>query len=175
MVASTAAVVDADLVRDAEVHLAARVGVDVERRTDGTRRKRVRACRDRLGLQRLGRPARRHLGRHDAVEVLLETDDVDRPQLPVDDVDEEPAAVGARERERRALARHERRSGGGSALPPIVRAGRSVTAPAASAWLRPAPSRTVNGHSEESVSVFFLSARSTRIVETGAGPSVVPG
>jgi hypothetical protein len=49
------------------------------------------------------------------------------------------------------------------------------TVPAARECFVPVPSRTVNGTSDESVSVLRLSASSTRIFETGAGPSVVPG
>ena len=57
----------------AAIDLRAGVVVDVERagrRVDPVEG--VRAGRDRLRLQRLDRPARRHLGRHDAAQVVVD-------------------------------------------------------------------------------------------------------
>ena len=62
---------------DPQVNLRARVGVDVEARPAGVGGERVGAARDRLGLQRRQRPARRHLGRDHAAHVALERDLLD--------------------------------------------------------------------------------------------------
>jgi len=56
-----------------------------------------------------------------------------------------------------------------------IRVAPNATAPAASVCVLPSPSRTLNGTSDESFRVFFLSASSTRTPETGALPTVVPG
>jgi hypothetical protein len=50
-----------------------------------------------------------------------------------------------------------------------------VYEPAASVCRAPAPSTTLTSPSAAIVTFFFLSASRTRIVDAGAGPSVVPG
>ena len=64
---------------DAAVDLRARVGVVVEVGALG-RRDRVGARRDRLRTQRLGRPRSGRLGGHDALQVVVEPDDVGHRQ-----------------------------------------------------------------------------------------------
>ena len=98
------------LVLDPEVHLAARVGIQIERA--GTpRRKRIRAGGDRLRLQCLGVPGVRHLRGDDAVEVLLEADHVDRTQLARGHVDLDRAAIAVLQRQRGAAGLEEQRPG----------------------------------------------------------------
>ena len=67
-----------DLGQHAAVDLRAHVGEHVPRQPGGAAGERVGAGDDRLRRERLGRPARRHLGGHDAVQVVLERDVVDR-------------------------------------------------------------------------------------------------
>ena len=97
------------LARDAAVHLAAHVRVEVERLALHEVRERVRAGRDGLRLQNLGRPAVRHLARDDALEVALERSDVhDAQELALRD-ELELAPIGAAvECEQRLLAGPER-------------------------------------------------------------------
>ena len=95
---------------DAAVDLAARVRVEVE--AAGLEvRQRIRAGRDRLGLQRLGRPRVRHLGPDDALQVRLEPDDVDRLELGPGGSDLDLAAIRAPELERRRARTEEERAG----------------------------------------------------------------
>src|SRR5439155_652186 len=61
---------------------------------------RVRPGRDRLRFQRLGGPRVGHLRGDDAVQVLLEADDVDCAELPSVDVDLDRAAISVSERQR---------------------------------------------------------------------------
>ena len=77
-VARTAAVEAGDLGQHAAVDLRAHVGEHVPRQPGGAAGERVGAGDDGLRVERLGRPARRHLGGHDAVQVVLERDVVDR-------------------------------------------------------------------------------------------------
>ena len=70
------------LVRDPEIDLVARVGVEVEAATSGAQvRERIRAGRDGLRLQRFTCPILRHLGGNDAAKVHVDIDDVDDPDL----------------------------------------------------------------------------------------------
>ena len=94
---------------DAAVDLAARVRVEVEAARLEVR-ERVGACRDRLGLQRLGRPRVRHLGPDDALQVRLEPDDVDRLELGPGGSDLDLAAIRAPELERRRARTEEKRA-----------------------------------------------------------------
>ena len=95
---------------DATIDLASNVGEDVESAVGLARRKRVRASCHRLGLEHLRRPVVRNLRRDDAVEVLLEPDDVDRPQASTVDVDLDRAAIAAPEPQRLAGQEHDRPS-----------------------------------------------------------------
>ena len=118
---------------DALVDLRARVGVVVERRALG-RRDRVRAGRDRLRLQRLGRPRRRRLGGHDALQVVVERDDVGHVEAGEHGRRElEHAAVAAVAAERRhaAVARDLQRRGERRQPLAAARTGRPATARAA--------------------------------------------
>src|SRR5690606_28254942 len=54
---------------------------------------RVAPGRDRLRLERLHRPGRRHLGRHDTAEVVLDTDDVHDLHVTVNGTQPHVAAV----------------------------------------------------------------------------------
>ena len=63
-----------ELGRDPAVDLAARVAVEIEGAPLRQVRERVGARGDGLRLQRLGRPARRHLRRDDALQIRLEPD-----------------------------------------------------------------------------------------------------
>ena len=79
----------------------------------------VRAGGDRLGLQRLGRPGRRHLGRDDAAEVGVEAEVVDHPDRRREP-DPKLAPVGVvRRRFRVELER--RRGAAGRRLTPALR------------------------------------------------------
>ena len=80
---------------DAVVDLAPRVRVEVEDSARLARHDRVRTRRDRLCLERLRMPARRHLVRDDAVEVPLERDVVDRRDAPAGRVEHHLPAVRA--------------------------------------------------------------------------------
>ena len=71
----------------------------------------VRARGDGLRLDCRRKPGRRHLCRHDAVQVLLERQNVDRAQPSVHDVDEQLPPVRAPERQRRSVSRRERERG----------------------------------------------------------------
>ncbi len=73
--------------------LVARVGVEVEALLGVEGRQRVRPGDDGLGLQGLQRPVVRHLARHDAAEVVVERQLVDRVKPAVLDVDGDSAAV----------------------------------------------------------------------------------
>ncbi len=66
---------------DPAVDLVACVAVEIEGAALREVRERVGAGCDRLRLQRLGRPVRRHLRRDDALQVRLETDRVDDLQV----------------------------------------------------------------------------------------------
>src|SRR3954453_19603329 len=76
------------------VDLIAGVTVEVELLARGHVRERVRTCGDGLRLQRLDRPRRRHLRRHDALQVRLETDRVDDLHDLAVGRDAHPAAIG---------------------------------------------------------------------------------
>ena len=97
---------------DPEVHLAARVRIEVERAAP-SRCERVRTCDYSLRLERFWKPRERHFRRNDPVQILLEPDEVDCTQLAVDDVDLNRAAVemlqlqrgGARLEQQRARQR----------------------------------------------------------------------
>ena len=88
------------LAGDAAVDLAANVGVEIEGLAADPVREGVRACGDGLRFQCFVGPGARHLLRHDALEVLLEPDDVDGVQLLTRDADLDLAAVGTVELER---------------------------------------------------------------------------
>jgi hypothetical protein len=62
-----------------------------------------------LSLERLRAPRVRHLGRYDAVEVLLQSDDVDHSELAAHDVDLQRAAIRILELERRRARLEEQR------------------------------------------------------------------
>ena len=111
--------------RDAAVHLAARVPVEVVRTALRQVRERVRARGDRLRFERGGRPLRRHLGRDDALQVLLEADRVDDVDQPAVEREGELAAV-RRSRRRTTGAFAVILSGGSSALPSTVNVESSV-------------------------------------------------
>ena len=84
------------LAGDAAVDLRAHVGVDVEDAVGAAAAQRVGARHDGLGLERLGRPARRHLGGDDALQVGLEPELVDGEHgAPVVAVQAQRAAVAA--------------------------------------------------------------------------------
>ena len=94
------------LVLEPEVHLAARVRIEVE--CPGPARGQCVRARDHgLCLQRLRMPRERHLRRDDAVQVLLEADHVDRPEFSVDDVDLDRAAIEMLQLQRRRAGLEE--------------------------------------------------------------------
>ena len=105
---------------DAEIGLAASVPVDVERGAGPPAREGVGARGDGLRLERRRKPGRGHLRRHDAVEVLLERQHVDRAELLARHVDEDPAPVAVAERERRPGRRRKRERRIESLLRPAV-------------------------------------------------------
>ena len=166
--------------RDAVVHLAARVGVEVEVAVLDDARERVRARRDGLRLQGGCRPLLRHLARDDPEDVLVEGHRVDDLQ---------------RLRDRRWLgARREspcRRASGSSPCPERRRAvpaapsrlpatvsfrsGLSTNSPAGSGVTTPDASVTVNATADPILTDGRPSAISTRTVEMAAFESAVPG
>ena len=83
------------LARDPAVGLRARVGVHVERLGRSATGERVRPRDHGLRSQRLDRPRRRHLRRHDTVEVALEADVVDDEHVVTRTVQHERIAVAA--------------------------------------------------------------------------------
>ena len=164
---------------DAEIDLAACVGIEVEPGTCLANRERVGACRDSLYLQRLREPGVRHLRRHHAEEVSLETDGVDRAQRAVGHGDQELPAVRAVTEADRRRPRQEGQGAGSccGCWTSVVfkrRPGPKVCCPAARCQSWPIPSRTVNGASEATVNCRRPSASMTRTRATGAGPRVVP-
>ncbi len=95
---------------DATIDLAANVGEEVEHTARLSGRQRVRARGHGLRLQDLRRPVVRDLGGDDSIQVLLEPDDVDRPQALADLVDLDRPAVAAAEVQRLVAGQeHERR------------------------------------------------------------------
>ena len=159
--------------RDAAVHLAARVAVEVERTALRQVRERVRPRGDRLRLERGGRPLRRHLRRDDALQVLLEADHVDHvEQLAVERERELAAVRDPADGERRLRGDLERR------LECVavdrerrVERERSGVERRSS---RRSHRRSSTVSSSDSVT-FCLEATRTRTVATRAWPSVVPG
>jgi hypothetical protein len=85
---------------DAAVELTPHVRIEVEVPVAPPGRQGIRARRDGLGFQCLGRPRGRHLARNDAVQILLETDDVDHRQAGAVGVDDDIAPVGPVQPER---------------------------------------------------------------------------
>ena len=124
-VASTAAEDGGALRRQAAVDLAALVGIEVVRAGRGlARRDGVGARGDRLRLERLGLPVRRHLAGDDAEQVALERDDVhDRQAVGGREHAQSPAIApvadaverGAGERHRPAAGRGQRDGAGPAA------------------------------------------------------------
>ena len=106
----TAAVVPNVLAGDPAVDLAAHVGVEVEGLAAQPVRERVGACGNGLRPQRLVRPCARHLLRDDALEVGLETEDVDRVELLPRHRDGDLTAVRPVELERRRTGQEEDRA-----------------------------------------------------------------
>ena len=94
--ARAAAIAGAGLAGDPPVDLRARVGIEVEDAVAAAVAQRVGAGDDGLGLERLGGPARRHLGRHDALQVGLQAELVDgEDRAAVVAVQPQHAAVAA--------------------------------------------------------------------------------